>query len=96
MKETQISAYISGETKRALEQLVRRRGFKKGFVIEQALRHHLLALATLPEDVLIPPVIVLDRKSFAAVAKELRKPAKPTAELRKLMRGEAIAGDDLD
>lgn len=96
MKETQISAYISGETKRELERLVRRRGFKKGFVIEQALRHHLLALATLPEDVVIPPVIVLDPKSSAAVTKELRKPSKPTADLRKLMRGDAVSSDDLD
>lgn len=95
MKETQISAYISEETRQELEQLIRTRGFKKGFVIEQALRHHLLALRTLPEDVVIPPLLVLDRASFDAVAKEIRKPSKPTPALRKLMKGERIADDDL-
>lgn len=95
MKESQISAYISEETKRELERLVRSRGFKKGFVVEQALRHHLLALRALPEDVVIPPVIVLSRESFESVAKEVRRPSKPTPSLRKLMRGEAVADDDL-
>jgi len=35
MKETQISAYISQETKDELEKLTRERGLKKGFVLEK-------------------------------------------------------------
>ncbi|GEM_PF-238015 len=93
VKQARICACISVETKRELEQAVRTRGFKKGFVVEQALRHHLLALRSLPADVVVPPVIVLGRESFAAVAKEMRRPSKPTSALRRLMKGEA---DDLD
>lgn len=95
MKETQISAYISEETKRELDRLVRSRGLKKGFVVEQALRHHLQALRALPEDVVIPPAIVLDRESFEKVAGEVRSPSRPTPALRRLMKGKPVADDDL-
>lgn len=45
---TQISAYISDETRALLERYVRRTGVKKRHVIEQALLHHLQALDELP------------------------------------------------
>lgn len=56
---TQISATISAATRDRLEHYVRARGLKKGFVIEQALLHHLQAVSELPDDVLIPPRLVV-------------------------------------
>jgi len=63
---TQISAYISEETKNLVERYVRARGVKKGFLVESALLHHLQALEKLPADVIIPPRLMpLDhRRNF--------------------------------
>lgn len=81
----QISAPISPETRALLEQHVRATGVKKGHLIESALRYHLRALHELPADVLIPPRLVLTRKSFAEVVSRLRAPGKPTKALRDLL-----------
>lgn len=91
MSDIQISAYISRDTKRELERLVRARGLKKGFVIEQALKHHLLALRELPDEAIVPTTLVLERESFERVARELRSPSQPTPALRKLMKVKSAA-----
>jgi uncharacterized protein (DUF1778 family) len=87
-RTTQISAPISEETKELLEQHVKATGVKKGHLIELALRYHLRALHELPADVLIPPRLVLTRRSFAQVVERLRAPGQPTKELRDLMSGD--------
>ena len=69
-----------------LDRHVRATGIKKGYLIEAALRHHLRALQELPADVIIPPRIVLTRRSFEEVVKRLRSPGQPTQALRDLMR----------
>ncbi len=84
----QISAPISKETKDLLERHVKATGVKKGHVIESALRHHLRALQELPADVIIPPRIVLTRRSFEQLVERLRSPGQPTQALRDLMRGD--------
>ncbi len=84
----QISAPISKETKDLLEEHVKTTGVKKGHLIESALRHHLRALQELPADVILPPRIVLTRRSFEQVVERLRSPGKPTKALRDLMRGD--------
>jgi predicted nucleic acid-binding protein len=86
MSETQISAYISNETKAELEIYVKRRGVKKAFVIEEALLHHLQALREIPEDVMIPAKLVLNEESMLAVAKCLTLDQEPNADLRELFR----------
>jgi hypothetical protein len=83
--ETQISAFISAETKEELEKYSRATGVKKGRVIEDALRHHLQALRELPLDAIIHPRIVLTRASGEALVKHLKSRSRPTAALRKLM-----------
>ena len=88
VRATQVSAPISEETKELLEQHVKATGVKKGHLIESALRYHLRALHELPADVLVPPRLVLTRRSFEQVAKRLRSPSKPTQKLRDLMRGD--------
>lgn len=87
-RATQISAPISEETKKLLEQHVKATGVKKGHLIESALRYHLRALHGFPADVLVPPRLVLTRRSFEKVVDRLRAPAQPTQELRDLMRGD--------
>ena len=84
-KDSQISAVISEATKELLERHVRATGVKKGYLVEQALRHHLQALQELPADVIVHPKLVVTRKSGTALLKEVEK-AKPTEALRDLLR----------
>ncbi len=84
----QVSAPISKETKELLERQSKATGVKKGHLIESALRYHLRALQELPADALVPPRIVLTRRSFQQVVERLRSPGEPPEELRVLMRGD--------
>lgn len=84
-KESQISAVVSETTRELLERHVRATGVKKGYLVEQALRHHLQALQELPVDVIIHPRLVVTRKSGEAISKEVGK-ARPTEALRELLR----------
>ncbi len=84
-KGTQISAFISEATRERLEKHVRATGVKKGYLVEQALLHHLQALEELPADVIVHPRIVVTRKSFEQIVEQMES-AKPTQALRDLMR----------
>jgi hypothetical protein len=84
-KETQISALVSRTTKELLDRHVRATGVKKGHLVEQALRHHLLALAQLPADIVVHPKLVVVRKSGEAILEQMEK-GEPTQALRDLMR----------
>ncbi len=81
---TQISAYITKETKDLVERYVRARGVKKGFLVESALLHHLQALGELPADVIIPPRLVVSQKSGKAILEQLEKPAEITDAMKAL------------
>jgi hypothetical protein len=87
MHTSQISANISDETRERLERYVRARGVKKGFVIEQALLHHLQALSELPEDVIIPARLVVDRDSGARILARLEAEEGPNAAMQELFAG---------
>jgi hypothetical protein len=87
MSESQISAFISDETKEKLERYAEAHGMKKGALVEQALLHHLQALHEMPRDIVIPPRIKLSEASFTKVARFVRKPRKPTKAMRKLVAG---------
>ncbi len=84
-KGIQISALVSPTTRELLERHVRATGVKKGHLVEQALRHHLRALAELPADVIIHPTLVVSRESGEAIRKQMET-ARPTEALRDLMR----------
>jgi hypothetical protein len=58
---------------------------KKGHVVEQALRHHLLALQELPADFIVHPKLVVTRRTGDAILKQVATD-KPTKALRDLMR----------
>ena len=87
MVSTQISAFISDETKEQMERYTSAHGLKKGALVEQALLHHLQALRELPNDVIIPPRLELTESSFAKVAELIEKPREPTKAIRDLMGG---------
>ena len=84
-KDTQISAIVSSGTKELLERHVRATGMKKGYLVEQALRHHLLAMEQIPAEYVVRPKIVLTRESGQAVLGQIES-GKATAALRELMR----------
>jgi hypothetical protein len=84
-KETQISAAISATTRDLLERQVRATGVKKGRLIENALRHHLLALQELPADMIAHPRLVVSRRSGEEILRRIQSPGRPTRALRELM-----------
>lgn len=83
--DTQISAFISQETKALLDRHSRATGLKKGPLIEQALRHHLLALQELPADMIIHPRIVVSKRSLEEIASRIASKSRPRKALRDLM-----------
>jgi hypothetical protein len=89
MSDTQISAYISEETRELVERYAGAHGVKKGALVEQALLHHLQALRELPADIIIPPRLELTEASFAAIGEVLASPRKPTRAMRDLMSGKS-------
>lgn len=92
MADSQISAYISESTKKQLEQYADAHGMKKGYLLEEALLHHLQALRELPADIIIPPRLELSPKSFAEVSALVAKPRRPTKAIRSLMAGKRARG----
>jgi len=86
MHTSQISAYISKETKHQLDSYVARHGVKKAFLVEEALLHHLQALREIPEDLVIPSKIVLSKESFDKVVEQINTKQSPTDELIELMK----------
>ncbi len=84
MPEKQISAYISDSTRRLVEEYAEAHGVKKGFLIEEALLHHLQALRELPADVIIPPRLLVAAETGERLLGRVRKPRKPTKAMREL------------
>jgi hypothetical protein len=86
MLTTQVSAYISQETKAEVEVYVKRHGVKKAYLIEEALQHHLQALREIPEDLIIPSRLVLTSEAMAEIAKRIKAEGQPTEALKALFR----------
>jgi hypothetical protein len=83
-KTTQTSTVISEETSLELERYTNARGLKKAYVIEQALRYHLRALKELPANVIVPAQLVVAANTGAHLAERMKKPRKPTPDMRAL------------
>lgn len=83
---TQVSAYISEETKAEVEAYVKRRGVKKAYLIEEALQHHLQALREIPEDLIIPSRLILTSEAMAEIAENIIHEDQPTESLNALFR----------
>ena len=87
MAETQISAFISAATKEQVEHYAEAHGVKKGYLVEEALLHHMRALRELPADIVIPPRLSVTKESFVNVASAIAGKRKPTKAMRELMAG---------
>jgi len=83
-RTVQITAVVSAETDARLDRLTRATGHKKAWVIETALRHHLLALEQLPADVIIPPRILVDRATGERLLERIETPSPPTPAMSDL------------
>lgn len=84
MPRSQISAFVSNETRSRLERYVAAHGMKKAAVVERALLHHLQALDELPADIVLPPRLLLGPEGFQRVAERLSEPGEPTAAMKAL------------
>jgi hypothetical protein len=93
MSEKQISAYISETTKEAVERYAEAHGVKKGYLVEEALLHHLQALRELPADIVIPPRLTVTTRSFKAAHELVKAPRESTKALRELMAGKPVDGE---
>jgi len=83
---TQVSAYISEETKAQVGAYGKRHGVKKAYLIEEALQHHLQALREIPEDLIIPSRLVLTSEAMAQIAERIAEEEQPTEALKALFR----------
>ena len=83
---TQVSAYISEETKAQIEAYTRSHGIKKAWLIEEALQHHLLALREIPEDLIIPSRLVLTKEAITQIERRLAAEDQPAEALKALFR----------
>lgn len=93
---TQMSAFISAETKKLVERYTEAHGVKKAALIESALLHHLQALRELPQDIIIPPRLVVTRKSGERLLERLARPRGPTPAMKALFAEDEAAGDGED
>ena len=87
VEQPQISVLVSVGTKSKLDQLVRARGLRKGFVMEQALQYYFRSLEELPEAAFLPPRVVLSADSFQEVLDLVENPPAPTRAMLELMNG---------
>ena len=78
---TRISTQMSPATTGLLERHARATGVKKGYLVEHALLHHLHALDELPAHVIIPPRLVVSRRTGEETLKRLAAPPRPTKQL---------------
>lgn len=85
MSAIQISAFISDDTKALVEAYTKKSGVKKGYLIEDALLHHLQALKEFPLDIIIPSKITVTNNSMEQLIDLIENPPKPTDTLRDLM-----------
>ncbi len=82
--QIQISAYVTPETKKMVEDFVEIKGGKESALLESALLHHIQALEELPSEIIIPPRLVVSSKSGAEILDRLNNPNKPTKAMVEL------------
>lgn len=86
MSTTQISAHIPDDLKASLDRQARATGTTRAHLVEEALRHHLVALAELPPEAIVPKRIVLTPESAKLVRELIERPPRPTAAMKRLFR----------
>lgn len=92
-QQSQVSAYVSPETRQELDRYVEAHGVKKGHLIEMALLHHLQALRELPQDAIVPPRLIVTPETGEWLLDLLEHPQEPTEAMRELYaRVRAVRG----
>lgn len=84
MPTTQISAHIPTDLKVLLDRHARTTGVTRAHLVQDALSHHLQALAELPPEAIVPKRIVLSRESAERVRDLVERPPEPTPEMQRL------------
>ncbi len=84
MSTIQTSAHIPEDLKASLDRQARATGTTRAHLVEEALRHHLQALAELPPDAIVPKRIVLTRESAERVRDLVERPPRATAVMKRL------------
>lgn len=85
MDASQISAFISAETKRRLERYAKKHGLKKGHLVDMALSQHLSALEAIPARFIVPARIRLSKASGRRLAELVNDPGAPTEAMKALL-----------
>lgn len=88
MARSQLSAIVAESTKALLDRYADAHGMKKGHLVEEAVLHHLRALEDLPDDVIIPPRLVVDEGTGSEILRRLEGSTEPTDAMRDLMSPE--------
>ncbi len=84
---TQVSAYISAETKAEVEAYVKRRGVKKAYFDgRRGAAAPPSGIAEIPEDLIISSRLVLTEDAMAEIADRIRQEDQPTEALKTLFR----------
>jgi len=83
---TQVSGYISDESKMIFEDFAKHSGQKKGFILEQALLHYISAQQELPSDIIIPPSITVSKEVFEKVIMAEKEPTPALIEMMNANR----------
>ncbi len=83
---TQVSGYISDESKIIFEDYAKYSGQKKGFILEQALLHYISAQQELPNDIIIPPSITVSKEVFENVIMADKEPTSALIEMMNANR----------
>ena len=83
-KEPQVNVSISEFTMELMDKYIRETGVTRRYIIEQAVMHHLQALDQLPVEYIVPPRLVVSRKSGDDMLQDAESP-QPAAALRDLV-----------
>lgn len=81
----ELTVAVGPETRALLERHVRASGQTTAWVVEQALLHHLQAIAELPLDLVVHPRLVVAPRYGEALLREMEQ-ALPTDALQNLLR----------
>ncbi len=93
-QQIKVSTRVSPETRKMMDEYVRLRGEKEAVLVETALLHHLKALREFPEDMIIPPRILISEDSGRMILESLDNPPEPTDAMRSLFNNEGDEEND--
>ena len=67
-----------------MDQYIVKKGIQESELIENALLYHINALLELPEEVIVPPKIVVSKETGMKLRELLENPPEPTDAMKEL------------